>query len=72
MKYIGMEQLARRQKLFRVAVGTAVVGWGASILAAAFEFGFDVVPAGAAAAVAGATLMLAGLIYLYAMIRYTH
>ncbi len=55
----------RRENLFRVAVVIMVVGVGASVLAAAFGF------ASAGKVALGVALLLAQLIYAYALIRYT-
>ena len=71
MKYIGLSQIARREKLVRVAGGIAVAGLGASFIAAALEFNRGA-PDGTALVVAGMVALVAGLIYMYAIIRYTN
>ena len=66
MRYIGLSQIARREKLTRVAAGVFVWGAGASLIAAGWEFGFLF------AGLAGGTLIAAASIYLFASICLRH
>ena len=66
MRYVGLSEIARREKLVRIAAGVLVWGAGVTLIGVAYEFGFLF------AGLAGGTLIAAASIYLFASIWLRH
>lgn len=64
MRYIGVHEIKRREKLHRVTVGIALFGIGVA-LSAWSVYGMEVV-----ARIAGCTLSTCGAVFGWATIRY--